>query len=405
MGKTDLVPRLPSGRTVAVAFLLAVMAFGLLGMNVRPAHAVSLYSISQTKTGFVASDPLNAQLSQAQLATSSFWTFGGDAVAEGAPYAFNESPSGLNIGVQATAAFPYAGFYALHIANAVLAHAVMTSPSRTVPKGYPNVGLYVQTGGTNVDYIVCGATTSSAGTYWGVALAVGSPTMAFQYVPLYLDSSSNQPLTRNCTVMTNGQNYLAVYLDNSQVYQSSSLNLGYQMPFQFFLETQTSYQGGMFTGTFQNFYLTSGDSVTLTNMPSGSTAEIVSPSGQTLASAPADSSGTATMPIGQFNMPLVANIEVMLMGLPVASTSSPIPIWGGDAYSLSALGLGGLATSPIPAATTGASAGGATQATASPLLAFSLMAAGLVIRPRSRDLEIRTARDRKSPPVWQEGSN
>jgi len=286
-----MMPRIPSSRTVLVLLFLAATAFGLLGMNLRPAHALSLYSVNQTKSGLLGSDPLTAQLSQAQLATSSYWFFGGDAIAQNSPYAFSEDASGLHIGVQATPVAPFAGFYAVHKDNAMVAHAVLTSPSRTVPSGYPNVGLYVQTGGPDVNYAVCAATTSSAQTFWSVALAIGNPNTAFQYIPLYVDSSANQPLTRDCTIVTNGQNYLAVYFDGSQVYQSSTLNLGYQAPFQFFLETQTSYTGGMFYGTFQDFYLANSDSVTVTKMPSSSVAQIVSPFGQVLASAPADGSG------------------------------------------------------------------------------------------------------------------
>ena len=322
-----------SRRTVLVSLFLAATAFGLLGMNLRPAHAGPLYSISQTKSGLVGSDPLTGSFSQAQLATSSYWLFGGDAAVQGSPYAFSEDSSGLHIGVQATAVAPYAGFYALHKDNAMLSHAVMSVPSSTVPSGYPNVGLYVQTGGVNVNYVVCGGTTSNAGTQWGVALATGDVNGAFQYVPLYLDPSTNQALTRDCTVVTNGANYLAVYLDHSLVYQNSNQNLGYTPPFQFFLETQTSYTGGMFTGTFKNFYMTSGDSITVANMPTSSTAQIVSPSGQVIVKADADSSGKATLPIGQYAMPLTANIQITQLGVVVGSTSSPISIWGGDAYS------------------------------------------------------------------------
>ena len=95
----------------------------------------------------------------------------------GAPFAYNEDSGGLHIGVQSPATGPYAGnyagYYGVHLDNAMLSHAVLTAPSRTVPSGYPNVGLYVQTGGTNIDYVVCAGTTSSGGTLWGAALATG----------------------------------------------------------------------------------------------------------------------------------------------------------------------------------------------------------------------------------------
>ncbi len=360
-----LMPRFQSRRTIVVSLFLGAMAFGLLGMNLRPAHALPLYSVNQTNSGLVGSDPLTGSFSQAQLAGSSFWFFGGDAALLGAPYAYNEDSGGLHIGVQSPASGPYAGnyagYYALHIANGMLFHAVLTAPSRTVPSGYPNVGLYVQTGGVNVDYIVCGGTTSSGGTFWGAALATGGPNAAFTYQPLYLDMSPNQALTRDCTIITNGANYLAVYLDNSLVYQSSNQNLGYQAPFQIFLETQTSYTGGMFTGTFNDFYMTSSDSITVTNMPISSTAQIVGLSGQVFASAPADGSGRATLPIGQYHMPLVGNIQITQLGLVVGSTSSPVSIWGGDSFSVSLpLGLaGGLVSA-------GQGSGGASPSVAEP---------------------------------------
>jgi hypothetical protein len=364
-------PRFPRRRSVLAPLLVAASILFLLGGTITPAHAlgVPLYSVKQTSSGLVASDPLNAQLSQSQLSGSSFWFFGGDAVSEGAPYAFSEDSGGLHIGVQATANSNYAGLYALHIANAMLAHAMVSAPSSTVPSGYPNVGLYLQTGGANVDYVYCGPVTASYGTYWQVDLATGNPNQAFQFQTLYYDSSANQALTRDCTIVTNGSNYLAVYLDGSQVYQASNLNLEFQQPFQFFLETQTSYAGAMFTGTFQDFYLTSSDSVTVTGMPSGSTAQLVSPSGQVLASAH-ESSGTATFEVAQYDMPIVANIKVTsALGLSIASTSSPASIWGGNSYSLSLLGVGGLVASPDPSgssASVASSAVGAIQATAAP---------------------------------------
>jgi len=212
--------------------------------------------------------------------------------------------------------------------------------------------------------------------------------------------SPNQPLTRDCTIVTNGQNYLAVYFDGSQVYQSSTLNLGYQGPFQFFLETQTSYTGGMFYGTFQDFYLANSDSITVTNMPPNSVAQIVSPSSQVLASSPADGSGTATLPIGQYHMPLMANIQVTLLGLSVASTSSPVSIWGGDSYALSLpLGLagglvgggpnpGGASASvavPTPA-TVAPAVGGAVPSAASPSLVGAVAPAAPSSKPAAGPL-------------------
>ena len=91
-------------------------------------------------------------------------------------------------------------------------------------------------------------------------------------------------------------------------------------------------------------------------------------------------SGTAKLPIGNYHMPLLANIQVTLLGLVVGSTSSPVSVWGGDAYSVSlplglAGGLVGAGPSPggasasvaVPTPTTIAPAvGGAVQSAAAP---------------------------------------
>ena len=61
-----------------------------------------------------------------------------------------------------------------------------------------------------------------------------------------------------------------------------------------------------------------------------------------LASAPVNS-GTAILNIGQFHMPLAAYIKVYdTLGIQLASTSSPVNIFGGDAYSVNPItsGLG-----------------------------------------------------------------
>jgi hypothetical protein len=114
----------------------------------------------------------------------------------------------------------------------------------------------------------------------------------------------------------------------------------------------------------------------------------VSATGQVLASSPADGSGTATMPIGKYHMPLVANIQATVLGLVVGSTPSPVSIWGGNSYSLSlSLGLaGGLtgaapsssgasASVAVPAPAAVAPAVGAVQSTAAPTLAGAVTSA------------------------------
>src|SRR5713226_4912207 len=101
-----------------------------------PQSSTAQGSINKIQCGLYASDPLNNETrTQQQLqANPGYWTYGGDAPAENAPYAFYKDTQGLHIGVQAPSAGTYTGFYAVTPnTNAMLFHAVITSPLSTIP--------------------------------------------------------------------------------------------------------------------------------------------------------------------------------------------------------------------------------------------------------------------------------
>src|SRR5574337_1768959 len=146
--------------------------------------------------------------------------------------------------------------------------------------------MYVQTAGSqNVNYITCTSASSQWGTTWGIISTIGNVNQANTFSTLYLDTSANQPLTRDCTIITNGNNYLKVYLDGTMVYTSSTLNL--QMPGQLiaFLEPQTSYAGQMLYGTYKDYYSTTDENIKVTNNPVNAVrVDMVSPAGTVIAS-------------------------------------------------------------------------------------------------------------------------
>jgi hypothetical protein len=120
------------------------------------------------------------------------------------------------------------------------------------------------------------------------------------------------------------------------------MNLGYQYPLTVFLEVQTTDNTAMHFGTYTDYYATSSDAVKVNGAPAGSTVEIVGQSGNVLASATAGLDG-AQLKIGKYHMPLSANVEVLVMGVVVASTPTATAIYGGDVYSVSGLSGGGTA--------------------------------------------------------------
>ncbi len=325
---TPVLPTIPNLGTVPVS---------------PPAN--SLYSINQVQSGLVVSDPLNNETkTQQQLqANQKYWVYGGDASARNAPFDFFKDVLGFHIGVQ-SADGQWAGLYAESPnTNAMLFHSVITTPVSAlpvlpVPQWYEN-GMYVQTlvtSQSSVNYVTCTSATSQWGTIWGVVSVTGNANQATVFHTLYTDGSANQPLTRDCTIITNGNNYLKVYLDGVKVYENSTLNLQMPMPFNTYLEPQSTYQGQLLNGTFTDYYATTDETVKVTNNPIlAAKVDLVDPTGKVIASSQV-SSGTATFTIGQYHMPLSAYIKIYdSNGIQLASTPSPANLFGGDVYSVS----------------------------------------------------------------------
>lgn len=308
--------------------------------TVSIAVPISLYSINQVKSGQDASDPLtNIQTQQQLMANSQYWIYGGDAPAFNAPYSFFQDPQGLHIDVQAPSDGTWAGYYAVTPnTNAVLYHAVITTPVRTIstPNDFYENGLYVQTSQPFINYVACFSSTGVAGTSWAVGTATGNATDGTQFNVLWADTSMNQPLTRDCTIITNGNNYLKVYLDGALVYSSNTLNLQMPAPFNAYLEPQSSYAGQMLDGIYKDYYSATGETVKVTHNPVlAATVKLVDPNGTVLASRPVDSTGTATLNVGEFHFPLAAYIKIYdSLGNQLVSTSGPVNIFGGDVYDV-----------------------------------------------------------------------
>jgi hypothetical protein len=296
-------------------------------------------------------------MTQQQLqANPGYWRYGGDAPAENGSIAFSRDTQGLHIGVQSPANGTWAGYYAVtQDTKAMLFHSIVTTPDQTIPSNfnwYEN-GMYVQNGTANVSYVVCTSNTSIVGTQWVVASVQGNAYGATSENILWASPMTlTEPTTRDCTIITNGTNYLKVILDGVQVYENSNLNLGMTHTPVTFLEPQTNYAGQLLSGSYKNFFATSDVNVKVTNNPAlAARVDIVEPTssstGQVVASAPVDSSGTATLDIENIPMPLNADIQVYTSnGIELAATKSPVSLYGGDVYSvdlkpsLNLLGLG-----------------------------------------------------------------
>ncbi|TLX97935.1 MAG: hypothetical protein E6K96_01875 [Thaumarchaeota archaeon] len=313
-------------------------------------HATSSGASSLTVRAFVKQsggllflDPLNnVPMTQQQLQAEGRYYYYGSAAVENAPYNFYEDQQGFHIGVEAASQNTYAGFYAQKNSTALnpgqVFHATISAPMRTTPSGYFNTGIYVQTGNGYISFVFCGEVTGPSGTYWSAQKATSNNVnYAQNYTVLWTDNSANQPLTRSCTILTNGSNLLMVYVDSSLVYSSSTQNLQYTKPFQIYLEVQSSYAGQELYGIFTDFYVTTGTSITVTNLPiSAASVKLVDQSGNVIVSS-AVSNGVAVLDIGQYTntFPLSARIVAQRADGSTLVTSEIFSLWGGDVYTLS----------------------------------------------------------------------
>lgn len=295
------------------------------------ANAESIESIRLAKSGLVASDSLST-------GDTSYWTPWGSTVNTPLLREYYEDSQGLHIGVQS----PYSGKWVNYGAvspatDAYLFHGIVTNPYTFVSDGVFESGFYVVSS-SNSNFIGCIAVSDYSGHYWSVIQTYGSDVIGSGIITtLYQSPLNTEPLTQECTIITNGDNYLRVYLNETLVVSRDDLLQKMPSPFKTILQVDAS-SPTMHTGSFLDYYATSSDQVIVTNaFPSG-TVKIVSTSNDTIASVPVESNGIATISVGMHSFPIEGHILVYDSNSTlVATTPNPVKIFGGDMYSYNQL--------------------------------------------------------------------
>ncbi len=343
------------GKQFLALSFAAIMLFSF-GMLSHGIYASATYSITKTKSGLVASDPLDNQTETKQqvLSDTRYWNYYGTAVSEkNTAYDIYKDSQGLHIGEPGPDPTQfgdgsYSGYYAVSPSTtALLVHATLTATNQPVLHNDFQNQLEIMTTSGVVNYLDCAAITNSDGTYWTLVHGYGDAIEASNFDTLWVDTSPNQPLTRECTVITNGSNYLKLYVDGVMVYSSNTLSLGMPAPFDYYLQTMNSYYNQMRYGIFKDYYATTDEKILVTNNPSNAaTVSLIDSSGTTLTSS-AVTTGTATLDIGKYHFPLNATIQVSDSSGNVIA-SNPESIYGGDTFSVSSGTVRGTATVPQP---------------------------------------------------------
>lgn len=334
MYKKESKINLNVGIIAAIFLVLVVPVVGNQPATTAQAQTTApMQSISLVKSGLVVSDSLTT-------GDTSYWTPFSSTINTPLLRDYYEDSQGLHIGVQS----PYSGKWVNYglvspDTTASLFHAVVTNNYTSVYDGNVGTtasvfeaGLYVMS--SNSNYVGCIAVADFSGHYWAVHQARGSQIIGSGIMTtLYQSPLNTMPLTQDCTIITNGNNSLKVYLSGNLVVSRNDMDLQMPTPFKALLQVDSS-SPTMRYGTFFNYYATSSEEVTVTNAPLGGTVQIVDSSNNTLTSAPVASDGTATMLMGMYSLPLVANIEVYnSTNALIANTPSTVNIFGGDVYS------------------------------------------------------------------------
>jgi hypothetical protein len=201
-----------------------------------------------------------------------------------------------------------------------------------------DTALYIQTTQPFINSVSCAANVTPGGYYWLVGWGQGNANVQTQFTTLWVDTSPNQPPTRDCTIITNGDNLLTVYMDGALVYSANNLKLNVSPPFNAYLEPQTSFSGQMLFGAYRDYYATSSNAVTVTNTPKDAVVKVIDASSNAvLASSKASEGGVAVLDIGKYHFPL-RNASIKLydsQGAQVLASTADGgggAIWGGDEY-------------------------------------------------------------------------
>jgi hypothetical protein len=311
-------------RVLTIIVLLGVATIPVLAGLRRP------LPIAKIESGEVAADSLMS-------GQDPNWKFFGDVVNQ-APravglYSHNESPTGLIMGVRAVAQGNWSGYYAVSpLYKGEVFHARLWIYNRSIPSQYFDTGMWIQTSLPQINTVFCGAVVNSTSYSWVVESTLGNRNIATSFTALYAQAGG--PLTKDCTIVTNGENMLRVYFDGVLVYSSDSLDLQIHSPFQTYLEVQSSYGPSMVYGGFSDYFAARNGTVTLVDSPPGHKAVLLDTLGKTIASSKVPRNGTVSFNVEALHQPILGKIQLYdANNTLVTSTPDSGPIWGGSVYT------------------------------------------------------------------------
>ena len=251
-------------------------------------------TVDKIQSGLITSDSMTS-------GDLSGWTLGGSA----SIHDYYEDSEGLTMGIRAPQNGQWVGYYAYRYQpDAYLFHSTVRIHDDVVSDGVSNVGLYVE-GSDFVPHVGCEAYADWSGHYWVVEQ---SSDAGETYEIIYITQPNEFPQTQDCTIITNGDNYLKVYIGGNLVFESDTMNLGMSTPLISYFQDDTSSSSSMHYATYSDYYSTSNENIHVTGNPANaSRVRVFDSSNNVLADSPVVS-GVATLDVGRYNFPLSGTI-------------------------------------------------------------------------------------------------
>lgn len=337
--------------------LIAIIAcpvaiFALTGLFLAGLSYGNKGEVVKIKSGLITTDPLN---NGALTFTSSAlgekkpvimgkeegrpqWNYFGSAVPRKSPViVYEDSVEGLHLGIKATTANNWTGFFAMSNDDySKVYHAVINVSYSSISQGGFSAGMYIQTSviHPHINYVACVGEVDDDGVVWTIESGTGTADQVTDRHILWSDDNPSLPLKRDCTIVTDGISNFKVYFDHKLVYSANNLTLQMPMPFNSYLEVQTTNSKQFLYGVFGHYYSTLDEYIKIINVPKDGSVVIVSNDTKSATKIAVDSDGVAYLNVGALDPPFSGEIKVYdSKGGLIASTSQSIRLSGGDIYS------------------------------------------------------------------------
>lgn len=165
---------------------------------------------------------------------------------------------------------------------------------------------------------------------WAGFYAESPNTNAIIYHQVYRQANAG-PLTRDCTIITNGNNYLEIYLGGQLVYSNSSLSLNMPGPFNSYLEVQSTNSQSQHYASYLNYYAAKTQFVNVTNGPAGGTVKVTDSAGHLLGQSTLSNTEFASVDVSSQPLPITGTVSVYFPNGALDSSYSG-QVWAGDIY-------------------------------------------------------------------------